>query len=135
MAYRRAGGRRRLNAERRQARDNRRKQIEALILADARPCVASYGRGFGPRLAEMFGVHRSTIARDLTVVRQAIVLPDPCCDVHARFEAEWQERQRLEEAILRRRLRWLAPGAVVERVLPDDDRILDTEPSTGAGIS
>jgi hypothetical protein len=91
LAYRRAGGRRRYNAQRQQARDARREQIKVWILADERPCVAANRTGTVPRLARMFGVHRSTITRDLAVIRDTLVLPDPCCEM----EAEMQRRERI----------------------------------------
>ena len=127
MAYRRAGGRRRFNAERRRTRDARRERITALILAAERPCVASYQMGFAPRLASLFGVSRSTIVRDLSVIRKTLVLPDPCCEHDAQLEAEWKERERLNEASLRRYYGRFLPPDAVDRILAAERQLLEDD--------
>src|SRR5690349_13236417 len=92
VAYRRAGGRRRWNAQRRRVRDERRARIAELVLASERPCVATFRQGWATQLARRFGVHPTTIGRDFEAVRRTIVLPSPCCWLHAQ-EAE-KDRQR-----------------------------------------
>jgi len=63
-AYRRAAGRRRYNAERRRRAEERRAAI-AELLDRAGPAVLLFRRCLAPGLARAFGVHRSTVWRDL----------------------------------------------------------------------
>ena len=91
MAWRIAGGRRRYNAQRRRARDERRARVKAALLATERPCVAALGAA--TRLARQFGVHHSTMVRDLEAITPTLVLPDPCCALHAALDADLDRRR------------------------------------------
>jgi len=117
VAWRIAGGRRRYNAARRRARNERRAQITALVLASERPCVATFRQGWGKQLAASLGVHPSVISRDFAAIRETIVLPTPCCKPCARFAAEQRERRRLSSLSLRRSLGRILPPEAVERIL------------------
>jgi hypothetical protein len=61
---RRAGGRRRINAERKARAWKRREEIKELIGGNFLLLGTSFARGLEATLAEYFGVHRSTISRD-----------------------------------------------------------------------
>jgi hypothetical protein len=66
QANRRAGGRRRINAERkRQAEDRRAAIIEAVGMG----AILLSWRGLQSRLAEVFDVNRSTICRDIEAIK------------------------------------------------------------------
>ena len=97
VAHRRAGGRRRHNAERRRARDARRARVAALVLAKERPCAIE--AGWAPRVARMLGVHPSTISRDLATVRPTLALPERCCRWHVEAMVREGIRQRAEAAM------------------------------------
>lgn len=109
-AWKIAGGRRRYNAQRRRARDDRRELVRAALLATETPCMIDHG--WASALARELGVHHSQISRDLAVIRPALTLPDPCCPWHARQRARQQghayEMERLERelAALRAGRRW-----------------------------
>src|SRR5262245_62078596 len=62
IVSRRAGGRRRINAERKARAWKRREQIKELL--GNRILLLVTSRGLKTRLAEHFGVNRSTICRD-----------------------------------------------------------------------
>src|SRR5262249_44810234 len=64
VVNRRAGGRRRVNAERKARAWKRRKEIKELIGGNFILLGSSYARGLETKLAAHFGVHRSTICRD-----------------------------------------------------------------------
>jgi hypothetical protein len=64
QAYRRAGGRRRLNAVRQLHAELRRVDLVALVKRDG------LGYGAQSRYAGLLGVDRSTISRDLEVLRR-----------------------------------------------------------------
>ena len=61
-AYRRAGGRRRYNAERARERERRRDRVAA-IAVELGPRF--FARGAQAEIARRLGVHRSTVCRDL----------------------------------------------------------------------
>ncbi len=65
-AKRRAGGRRRYNAQRRRRAEARRAQITALL--EKNLVAALFCRGLPAALAPAFGVHPSTIWRDLQLI-------------------------------------------------------------------
>lgn len=67
--YRRAGGRRRINAERKAHAQKRRDEIKEMIgYGGILLCGRTYGRGKETMLANHFGVHRSTICRDIAAL-------------------------------------------------------------------
>lgn len=69
-AARRAAGRRRYNAERQALAQKRRNEIKEMIGEEGIIlCGKSYGRGKESQLAIYFGVHRSTICRDIEALR------------------------------------------------------------------
>ena len=69
-ASHRAGGRRRINAERKARAQKRREEIKELIGDEGiLLCGPTYGRGRETILARHFGVHRSTICRDIATLR------------------------------------------------------------------
>jgi hypothetical protein len=61
-----AGGRRRINAQRAHARAGRRQLLRGLI----RHCGMKWFRRYGQKkhLAQMFGISRATLSRDLTEI-------------------------------------------------------------------
>jgi len=61
---RRAGGRRRINAERKARAWKRREEIKELIGGNYLLLGSSFARGLETKLAEYLGVSRSTICRD-----------------------------------------------------------------------
>lgn len=67
---RRAGGRRRINAERKARAQKRRDEIKE-ILGDGGMllCGRTGGRGKESKLAAYFGVHRATICRDIAALK------------------------------------------------------------------
>ena len=65
-AKRRAGGRRRYNAQRRRRADARREAIAELL--EENIAAAFFSRGLPAALAPAFGVHPSTIWRDLQLL-------------------------------------------------------------------
>ena len=65
---RRAGGRRRINAERKAKAQKRREEIKEILGERILFLGTSYGRGLETSLAHTFGVHRSTICRDAAVL-------------------------------------------------------------------
>ena len=69
-AKRRAGGRRRYNAQRRRRADARRAQIAAWL--DENLWAVMFPRGVPTALAPAFGVHPSTIWRDLQLIQQVL---------------------------------------------------------------
>lgn len=64
IVSRRAGGRRRINAERKARAQKRRDEIKELIGGNFLLLGSYLGRGLETKLAEYFGVNRSTICRD-----------------------------------------------------------------------
>jgi hypothetical protein len=64
IVNRRAGGRRRINAERKAKAWKRREEIKELIGKRYILLGTSFARGMETTLAEYFGVNRSTICRD-----------------------------------------------------------------------
>jgi hypothetical protein len=64
IVNRRAGGRRRVNAERKARAWKRREEIKELIGGRYILLGTSFARGLETKLAEYFGVNRSTICRD-----------------------------------------------------------------------
>lgn len=73
--HRRAGGRRRYNAERQRAAWARRK---AIIEAIGEGTALLSPHGIQTALAERFGVNRSTICRDIAAIRKAWRDPRRC---------------------------------------------------------
>ena len=63
---RRAGGRRAYNARRRFAAEARRAAVMALVEKEG---VSIWRRGVQSKLAENLGVHRSTICRDVRIIK------------------------------------------------------------------
>jgi len=64
IVNRRAGGRRRINAERKARAWKRREEIKELIGNRFLLLGSTFARGLETKLAEYFSVHRSTICRD-----------------------------------------------------------------------
>ena len=68
-AHRRAGGRRRVNAERKARAKKRRDEIKELLGGDYILLGSGIGHGMETRLAAHFNVHRSTICRDAAALK------------------------------------------------------------------
>ncbi len=68
---RRASGRRRINAERKARAQKRREEIKEILgEGGILLCGRTFGRGKEAKLATYFGVHRSTICRDIAVLKE-----------------------------------------------------------------
>jgi len=93
IVNRRAGGRRRINAERKARAWERREKIKELIGGQFLLLGSGYAWGLEIALAQYFGVHRSTISRD----KEALL-------------AEWRKDRneknwKLERKLLRAKIR------------------------------
>lgn len=66
---RRAGGRRRINAQRKAQAQKRRDEIKKMIGGNVILLGSTFTRGMETRLANHFGVNRSTICRDVAALR------------------------------------------------------------------
>lgn len=90
-AARRAGGRRRYNAERHDEMLLRRYQVAHLL--------EEYGVGWGAqaRMAEELGVSRATVCRDIAAIFEDRVRPCQTCGTRLRPE-EWKRAHRWEQA-------------------------------------
>ena len=89
-AHRRASGRRRYNAMRRRRADERRAAILAVVAAN--PVAALLGRGLTVSLAAAYGVHRTTIWRDLQAVLYGGRVVNYVCDGELLYSVRWAYR-------------------------------------------
>lgn len=81
---RRAGGRRKINAERKARAQKRRDEIKELI-GDDGILLCKVGRGKETMLANHFGVHRSTICRDIAALMDEWRKEHVCSICHALY--------------------------------------------------